>query len=178
MLRSIDVRIAEVSSANLSACYHAIRDNTLVECSENAENVFEYATYLLFQGLTNATYVQTNSTDATMNGPVVAMINTSAVDTMHIPAERCHSCLFSDFMSFRAELFLHLCPNTIGTVRASLPPVHLPRAVGATNCRLWHDTSVCLLYWWPDSPHADKDWARSEPNRVKKKIVRTVLKKA
>jgi hypothetical protein len=88
MLRSIPVRIADVSLTNMTVCYNAIRDNTLHSCLKAAANVYDYASYLMFQGLTNATYVDPNSTDITMNGPVMGMINTTAVDTMCI-LQRC-----------------------------------------------------------------------------------------
>jgi hypothetical protein len=53
-------------------------------CRNTASDVFDYAAYLLFQGLTNATYIQPNTTDKRIGGPLVGMIQSGHIDTMSI----------------------------------------------------------------------------------------------
>ena len=119
MLRSINISIADVSRKDMSVCHNAIRDNTLSICYQRAPTVFDYATYLVFQGLTSATYINVNSTGSAIDDQVPAMINTAVVDTTCIPAERCfvykHSVIVSValYVLFGYSCFL---------VSPSLPP--------------------------------------------------------
>jgi hypothetical protein len=50
------------------------------ECRLAADNVFDYAAQMLFQGLTSAVYVRANSTDTSLNGTAVGMVRDGDAD--------------------------------------------------------------------------------------------------
>jgi hypothetical protein len=81
-LRSIHALVAD--PFNISICYNAIRDRQISECKEQAENIFGFSAYIVFQGLTNAEYFYPNSTDSSLTGPMVQMLNSSTADTLFI----------------------------------------------------------------------------------------------
>jgi hypothetical protein len=84
MLRSLNVRVADASTNNVSTvCYQAVRERTVTQCRDMLDTVYDLPAYLLFQGLTNATYIRMNSTDTSIASQAVAMIESGQIDTEH-----------------------------------------------------------------------------------------------
>ena len=51
------------------------------KCYDAADDVFEFAAYILFQGLTQATYIFANNTDIRLSGSIVQQIKAGELDT-------------------------------------------------------------------------------------------------
>jgi len=79
MLRSLAVRVVDLPERNVSVCYNAIRDVNLQKCYEKSDSAFEFASYILFQGLSSAQYVKANSSDISLTGPIMAAINNGTI---------------------------------------------------------------------------------------------------
>ncbi len=81
-LRSIHALVAD--PYNMSMCYNAIRDRQLLKCQEHSENIYGFSAYVIFQGLTNAVYFDPKSTDSSLHGPMIHMLNSGEADTLFI----------------------------------------------------------------------------------------------
>jgi hypothetical protein len=82
-LLSVAPRVAYVAPYDVSTCRDYIRYNTKHECFNLALSVLDFVTYMIFQGMSNTVYIDTNyTTDITLKGPIVAMIEKNEIDTM------------------------------------------------------------------------------------------------
>ncbi len=59
-----------------------MRDENMQQCKEAAINVFDFASFFVFQGLTHMEFVYPNTTDISIYKPLLNMINTSVIDTL------------------------------------------------------------------------------------------------
>jgi hypothetical protein len=85
-LRDVDsARVIVLSEMhNVTACRHAIRDNSLVRCKHDSMNVLMFAMTLMFQGVHNVSYLLDHNTDVSLNGPVLSKIHTNkTADTLY-----------------------------------------------------------------------------------------------
>ncbi len=83
MYSSISARVVDASKNNMSVCYNAIESQQqLKDCYDKSNDMLDFATFMIFQGLRNVTYILTDSTDTSNNGPIASMIRNKQIDTM------------------------------------------------------------------------------------------------
>jgi hypothetical protein len=83
-LSSVNVRAAIVPSFRPPPiCDNFIANRNLKGCFSDSESLYDFVTLLLFQGLTNAVYINADTNNITLKGPLVSMINNGSIDTLY-----------------------------------------------------------------------------------------------
>jgi hypothetical protein len=82
-LSSVNARVGIVPSFRLSPiCKNAIANRNLNSCLSDSESLYDFVTLLLFQGLTNAVYITTDTNDTSLKGPLISMMINGSIDTL------------------------------------------------------------------------------------------------